>query len=196
GARARGAARGDAAADPARLRACRELPLRRGAAARMPALGLGRPRRRQLDVADGGVGPGDGVDLPPAHAPRRPLLHPRARLDAARGAQARPRARHRARPGEPVGGGQTAVAPATAASRPALAGIDLADAALHASDEIHAVFRHLRDHEPLYWNPERSEPGFWSVTRYADGIGVLKDAHTFSSAQTNVLGIHRVGGDQ
>jgi cytochrome P450 len=74
--------------------------------------------------------------------------------------------------------------------------IDLADPALHASDRIHEIFRYLRDHEPLFWNPERREPGFWAVTRYEDCVRVLKDAAGFSSAQTNVLGVHRVFGDK
>jgi cytochrome P450 len=74
--------------------------------------------------------------------------------------------------------------------------IDLADPKLHASERVHEIFRYLRDHEPLFWNRERLEPGFWSVTRYEDCVRVLKDAASFSSGQTNVLGVHRVFGDK
>src|SRR5205823_2570511 len=90
---------------------------------------------------------------------------------------------------------EAAIAPA-AAGEPTRRSFDLADAELHASDEVHAIFRHLRDHEPLHWNPERLEPGFWSVTRFDDCVGVLKDHGAFSSTQTNVLGVHRVFGDK
>ncbi|MFI6452749.1 cytochrome P450 [Streptosporangium amethystogenes] len=74
--------------------------------------------------------------------------------------------------------------------------VDLADADLHVGDRPHEVFRHLRDHDPLYWNPEGREPGFWSVTRYEDCVKVQKDPRTFSSNQTNTLGPHRNTGDQ
>jgi len=73
--------------------------------------------------------------------------------------------------------------------------LDLADPTLYTSDEVYTVFRHLRDHDPLFWNEERSEPAFWSVTRYEDCVRVLKDPRTFSSVATNVLGRHRIEGD-
>ncbi|MGW7574972.1 cytochrome P450 [Streptomyces sp. NPDC054765] len=74
--------------------------------------------------------------------------------------------------------------------------IDLADPQLFAGPGHHRVFRLLRDHAPLHWNPEGSEPGFWSVTRYEDCLAVQKDGATFSSAGTNTLGAQRWTGDE
>jgi len=75
--------------------------------------------------------------------------------------------------------------------------IDLTDVGLHADgDRVHEVFHHLREHEPLHWNAAHTEPGFWSVTRYDDCVRVQKDPASFSSSPTNVLGPHRVHGDQ
>ncbi|MFJ4341248.1 cytochrome P450 [Streptomyces sp. NPDC088915] len=74
--------------------------------------------------------------------------------------------------------------------------IDLADPQLFAEPGHHRVFRLLRDHAPVHWNPQQSEPGFWSVTRYEDCLAVQKDGATFSSAGTNTLGAQRWTGDE
>lgn len=73
--------------------------------------------------------------------------------------------------------------------------IDLADPAFFAEQDYHALFAVMREHAPLHWNPEGLEPGFWSLTRYADCAMALKDSETFSSAGTNVLGPQRWLGD-
>ncbi|MFE5791331.1 cytochrome P450 [Streptomyces sp. NPDC056503] len=78
----------------------------------------------------------------------------------------------------------------------ALDHVDLADPQLFADPDHHGLFRRLRDHDPLHWNPEGVEPGFWSVTRYEDCLAVQKDSVTFSSAGTNVLGQQRWTGDE
>ncbi|WP_419995148.1 cytochrome P450 [Streptomyces boninensis] len=78
----------------------------------------------------------------------------------------------------------------------ALALTDLADPQLFTDPGHHRVFRYLRDHAPLHWNPEGTEPGFWSVTRYEDCLAVQKDGVTFSSAGTNTLGAQRWTGDE
>jgi cytochrome P450 len=80
-------------------------------------------------------------------------------------------------------------------ARSALDHIDLADPQFFADPGYHRVFRYLRDHEPVHWNPEGVEPGFWSVTRYDDCMAVQKDSVTFSSTGTNVLGPQRWTGD-
>lgn len=72
---------------------------------------------------------------------------------------------------------------------------DLADPQLFAGPGYHALFRRLRTHDPVHWNPEAAEPGFWSVTRYEDCQAVQKDDETFSSTGTNVLGQQRWTGD-
>ncbi|MFF1779382.1 cytochrome P450 [Streptomyces virginiae] len=74
--------------------------------------------------------------------------------------------------------------------------IDLADPQLFALGSHQRVFRFLREHEPVHWNPEGTEPGFWSVTRYEDCLAVQKDGATFSSAGTNTLGPQRWTGDE
>uniref|UniRef100_A0AAU3IAD1 Cytochrome P450 n=1 Tax=Streptomyces sp. NBC_01393 TaxID=2903851 RepID=A0AAU3IAD1_9ACTN len=80
-------------------------------------------------------------------------------------------------------------------ARSALDHIDLADPQFFADPGYHRVFRYMRDHEPLHWNPEGTEPGFWSVTRYEDCMAVQKDSVTFGSTGTNVLGPQRWTGD-
>ncbi|MFG1653250.1 cytochrome P450 [Micromonospora sp. NPDC049275] len=61
---------------------------------------------------------------------------------------------------------------------------------------FHRLFKQLRDHDPVHWNADGVEPGFWSVTRYEDYLRVQKDPTSFSSAATNVLGPHRWHGDE
>lgn len=73
--------------------------------------------------------------------------------------------------------------------------VDLADPAFFAEHDVTAYFRRLRAESPLHWNPEGTEPGFWSITRYEDCVRVQKDPATFSSTVTNTLGQHRWTGD-
>lgn len=63
----------------------------------------------------------------------------------------------------------------------------LADPETFARGDACRVFRHLRTQEPVAWTPEPDGPGFWSVTRYAEGACVLKDASTFSSVEGTTL---------
>jgi cytochrome P450 len=51
----------------------------------------------------------------------------------------------------------------------------------------HALWRRMRADAPVSWTPEADGPGFWSVTRYDDGVRVLKDAAGFSSARGTTL---------
>ncbi|MEU9862163.1 cytochrome P450 [Streptomyces sp. NPDC047971] len=86
--------------------------------------------------------------------------------------------------------------PVTTAVTSALDHIDLADPQVFTDPGHHRVFRYLRDHAPVHWNPDGTEPGFWSVTRYDDCLAVQKDGVTFSSAGTNTLGAQRWTGDE
>lgn len=72
---------------------------------------------------------------------------------------------------------------------------DLGDPAFFTRTDVTAFFRRLREEEPLHWNPEGSEPGFWSLTRHEDCQRVQKDPATFVSTVTNTLGQHRWTGD-
>lgn len=86
--------------------------------------------------------------------------------------------------------------PPYGSSRASFAQVDLGDPRFFTKADFHDVFRQLRDHAPLHWNPDGTEPGFWSVTRHADCLVVQRDARTFSSAATNVLGPHRWDSDE
>lgn len=58
----------------------------------------------------------------------------------------------------------------------------LTDPLFFAEGDSHALWRELRAADAVAWTTEPDGPGFWSVTRYADGVRVLKDWRTFSSA--------------
>jgi hypothetical protein len=47
----------------------------------------------------------------------------------------------------------------------------------------HAVFRRLRETEPVAWIEEDDASGFWAVTKHADVIDVSRDYKTFSAAR-------------
>lgn len=63
----------------------------------------------------------------------------------------------------------------------------LADPETFARGLAGDVFRDLRAREPVAWTPEPDGPGFWSVTGFAEGAAVLKDAATFSSVEGTTL---------
>ena len=50
-----------------------------------------------------------------------------------------------------------------------------------AEGQPHAMFRWLRQNDPVYWHPQADGPGFWAVTRYEDVRTVSRDPETFSS---------------
>jgi cytochrome P450 len=60
--------------------------------------------------------------------------------------------------------------------------INLADLDLFKQGAPWAAFADLRANEPVHWSDEDApNHGFWSVTRYHDIVGVLRDAETFTS---------------
>lgn len=74
--------------------------------------------------------------------------------------------------------------------------LDLADPRLHAECDLSGVWRHLREREPVHWNPAtESAPGFWVVTRHADAVVVYRDSARFTSEGGNVLETLLAGGD-
>ncbi|WP_037679935.1 cytochrome P450 [Streptomyces griseus] len=74
--------------------------------------------------------------------------------------------------------------------------LDLAEPRLHAESDLSAVWRHLREHDPVHWNPQTgSAPGFWVVTRHADVTAVYRDSARFTSEGGNVLETLLAGGD-
>ncbi|MFC9502553.1 cytochrome P450 [Streptomyces sp. NPDC057002] len=77
-----------------------------------------------------------------------------------------------------------------------LDGLDLADPKLHAEADLTDVWRHLREHEPVRWNPATgTAPGFWVVSRHADVTSVYRDSARFTSQGGNVLETLLAGGD-
>ncbi|NBF00468.1 cytochrome P450 [Nonomuraea sp. KC401] len=60
--------------------------------------------------------------------------------------------------------------------------LDLLDPELHATHDLTPVWRWLRAHDPV-----RRHERFWSVTRHADVLRVVRDPETFSSLRGNML---------
>jgi cytochrome P450 len=74
-------------------------------------------------------------------------------------------------------------------------GIDLLDAQVFADGRDGEMFRRLRDEAPLFWNPgPGDEPGFWSLTRYADVEAVAKDAGRFGNGEGTQIPSRRAEG--
>ncbi len=73
--------------------------------------------------------------------------------------------------------------------------IDLLDAGLFAVSGDGAAFGVLRDSAPLFWNDEPgAEPGFWSLTRYADVETVAKDPDRFCNGEGTQIQSRRAEG--
>ncbi|VVJ20736.1 Uncharacterised protein [Amycolatopsis camponoti] len=78
----------------------------------------------------------------------------------------------------------------------ALEDLDLASPTLHAEYELGEVWRHLRAHHPVHWQPPRgSQRGFWVITRYADVNQVYQDKAHFGTENGNALATLLHGGD-
>ncbi|GHE97485.1 cytochrome P450 [Streptomyces fumanus] len=67
--------------------------------------------------------------------------------------------------------------------------VDLADPALYARGDPHAVWRALRRADPVHWQPGTGGPGFWSVVRYEDVQRVLSDHTRFTSERGTLLNL-------
>ena len=68
-----------------------------------------------------------------------------------------------------------------------VAPVDLSDSRSFVHGVPHAWLRHLRQTQPVSWQPEAEGPGFWVVTRYHDCVAVNRDWERFSSATRGVL---------
>jgi cytochrome P450 len=73
--------------------------------------------------------------------------------------------------------------------------IDLTNPDLYACGDPHAVWRWLREHDPVRWNPPADLPGFWILTKYDDVRSVYRDPATFSSAGGILLRPQSQGDD-
>ena len=63
----------------------------------------------------------------------------------------------------------------------------LLDPELHADGDPHALWRWMRQNDPVCRHPATDYPEFWSVTRYEDIKAVYRDPATFSSAHGVLL---------
>jgi cytochrome P450 len=63
----------------------------------------------------------------------------------------------------------------------------LVDADLHATGDPHEIWRWMRAHTPVVWQPPSHLPGFWSLTKYDDIKAAYRDPATFSSAHGVLL---------
>jgi cytochrome P450 len=73
--------------------------------------------------------------------------------------------------------------------------INLTDPALFSHGDPYAVWRWLRQNDPVYWHPPGDLPGFWVLTKYDDVNAVYRDPATFSSAGGILLRPESYGGD-
>jgi cytochrome P450 len=69
----------------------------------------------------------------------------------------------------------------------ATSAVDLTDVGAFTSGRHHDMFRWLRHHDPVYWQPADGG-GFWSLTTYDDVVMAYREHTTFSSAHGIVLG--------
>jgi len=77
-----------------------------------------------------------------------------------------------------------------------LANVTLADLDLFEHDQPWAVFDELRAKAPVHWDEEEApNHGFWSLTRYHDIVGVLRDTETFSS-ERGTVNLEELDADQ
>jgi cytochrome P450 len=73
--------------------------------------------------------------------------------------------------------------------------VDLVDLTPFEEGADDAVFRVLRDHDPLHWNDEPGGPGFWSVTRYEDVKAVASDHELFTAVEGTQIKSRRAEGE-
>jgi cytochrome P450 len=73
--------------------------------------------------------------------------------------------------------------------------INLTNPDLYECGDPHAVWRWLREHDPVRWNPPTDFPGFWILTKYDDVRSVYRDPATFSSAGGILLRPESQGDD-
>lgn len=73
--------------------------------------------------------------------------------------------------------------------------INLTDPDLYARGDPYAVWRWLREHDPVHRHPPGELPGFWALTKYDDVRAVYRDPVAFSSAHGILLRPETYGDD-
>ncbi|MDX3523627.1 cytochrome P450 [Streptomyces scabiei] len=69
------------------------------------------------------------------------------------------------------------------------------DPDLHATGEVHELWRWMRRHTPVHWHESGDLPGFWSLTRYEDIREVYQNPAVFSSERGVLLRPTELGED-
>jgi cytochrome P450 len=73
-------------------------------------------------------------------------------------------------------------------SAPDVRNVRLLDSAYYASGDPHALWAHLREHDPAYLHdPGDGREPFWVLTRHADVSRVLRDHKSFTSRHGTML---------
>ena len=72
--------------------------------------------------------------------------------------------------------------------------VDLLDLSIFTESVEHDRFRHLREENPVAFNPEPDGPGFWSLTRYDHVAEAARDHSRFLSGQGTQIKDRRAEG--
>jgi hypothetical protein len=73
--------------------------------------------------------------------------------------------------------------------------INLTDPELYSHGDPYAVWKWLRENDPVHWHPPTALPGFWALTKYEDVHAVYRDPDNFSSAGGILLRPENYGDD-
>ena len=60
---------------------------------------------------------------------------------------------------------------------------DLGDHDSFAGGAPYNTFARLRAEDPCHWSDYAQGKGYWSITRHADIVAMIRDVETFTSAQ-------------
>jgi cytochrome P450 len=74
---------------------------------------------------------------------------------------------------------------------------DLLDPAKYVDTQPYALFRHLRETDPVRWQEEHDGgPGYFALMRHADVKALETDSDTFASSPTTIISDTAVQGDE
>jgi cholest-4-en-3-one 26-monooxygenase len=68
-----------------------------------------------------------------------------------------------------------------------VAPVDLSKSESYVGAVPHEYLAHLRQTDPVHWQPEADGPGFWVVTKYDDCVSVNRDWERFSSYRRGTM---------